>query len=82
MEIQNMRNDKLLNENPLIYIAEGDYIGAEGFQKIYVFSGKVENGVINIINAKLDENIKNKIKEKLLQNDLNPIQRDIVMKRV
>lgn len=82
MEIRNIRSHKVVNENPLVCFAEGDYIGAEGIEKLYVFNEKFENGVIHIINAELNDNFKNKIKEILLRNDLNPIQRDRVMRRV
>ncbi len=73
MEVRNLRNYEILNKNPRIVYAEGDYINAPSdWAKNYGYVKETEKETICIFSADRDERLKKIFKESMIKDLMNP----------
>lgn len=72
MEVINLRNYEILNENPRIIYAEGDYINASSdWAKNYGYVKETEKETICIFSADREERLKKLFKESMTKDLTN-----------
>lgn len=69
MEVISLRNYEILNENPRIIYAEGDYINAPSdWDKNYGYVKETEKETICIFSADREERLKKLFKESMIKD--------------